>query len=181
MTELRLGFSGTSEIKFSALLEALDDLSIRSNLYKLPVNGSGVNEQPEGWGEIIRGATNRALFAHQLDSELQKDLDAYFSVENGLVFDKGSWLDYAVCLAYLPAKKLIKYEVSAPCVFPTEAVEVTLAKPGGFQLHTVGKTLAEMGLVSNHQDPHFDLCGTHRKDLISLAFIKLLSSLFGEQ
>ena len=67
---------------------------------------SGVNEQPIGYEEIKRGATNRAQMA------LEKEPMATFSfgIENGLVYDTvEGWIDLAciICICNYDANMII--------------------------------------------------------------------------
>jgi hypothetical protein len=41
-----------------------------------------------------------------------------------------------------------------------------------------GKTLQEMGLVKDHADPHFDLCGEHRQDFIRFAASNTIEQIY---
>jgi hypothetical protein len=157
---------------------------------------SSVNEQPYCFKEILTGSVNRALSAYALhlfgDSKAQEDsstLVVMVAMENGiepqnefapvyadtgLEYPACDYDDYAVVLAYVPKLDLMVWEKSEKCVFPWEAVKETILKPGGFKENTVGQTLFEQGIVKDATDPHIDLMGVRRKDLLLDPTIKAI-------
>jgi non-canonical (house-cleaning) NTP pyrophosphatase len=181
MKKLTFAIAGKSQIKFDALDRAVWHLDIHATVVKVPNAPSEVNEQPVGFDEIWRGASNRALNAHKN----QPGYDAYFGIENGIQeISSGRWVDYAIIHAYMPSESAYKWVSSggqdnpaAALDIPTIAVEKTRAKQGGFELNTVGKTLVEMGLVEKHDDPHVALCGEPRSLILKRACIELIRSL----
>lgn len=126
-----------------------------------------------GEEEMLQGAINRVLSAYRLDARG----DVYFSAENGIKWDEGSWLDYAIVLAYIPTYNVLTWVRSEAVQFPTEVVDITCRKPGGFQSNTVGKTLQLMGLVQDHADPHLDLVGKSRSVILADSFKELFNYL----
>ncbi len=94
-----------------------------------------------------------------------KEADIVIAIENGIFGDVSDEslanpdtviLDKAVILILLPDGKEI-IEISEGVRFPTEYVKETKAREGGFEKWTVGKIMAEKGVVSDHADPHKDL------------------------
>jgi non-canonical (house-cleaning) NTP pyrophosphatase len=180
--------AGSSKIKLNALQAAVTSTQ---NCYATvtPIEGaeSLINEQPVGFRETLAGAINRTLTAEGIDPRA----DIYFSAENGIEYAEkdgleaggyhtGSWTDFAIVLARIKTgenRGHIFHVKSESVVFPTEAVESTRQKQGGFAQNTVGKTLQEMGLVKNHADPHADLAGKSRQQILQEAFEELLAML----
>ncbi len=130
---------------------------------------SGVNEQPLGQ-ETIDGALARLQYARE---HLVGTARTYISIENGLfrisdddpdldpTFDPlASYEDRAV-IALSPPDQTTPILFVSPrheaIPFPDAAVRDTASLPGGFELHTVGETLFDVGLVGDKQDPHSDL------------------------
>ncbi|MBK68150.1 MAG: hypothetical protein CMP22_08495 [Rickettsiales bacterium] len=112
---------------------------------------SGVNEQPIG-DETMQGADNRIEF---LKAALPT-ADFFISIENGLFKEAGQYVDRAVVT--IEDKSGNRFTtLSEGVVFPTEFVEKTREREGGFEKWTVGKTMMEAGIVSDDGDPHKDL------------------------
>jgi non-canonical (house-cleaning) NTP pyrophosphatase len=174
-----IGVAGASKIKIEAVQAVVDRMGLHSSVNGIAGAESGIGEQPNGEAQIFQGALNRALSAKAADPRF----DAYIGIENGVVRVEDDeelgtgWFDYACCLLLLPRWQSIRWVDSAKCEFPEQAVLHALAKPGGFELHTVGKSLQELGVVRRHQDPHLDLCGKSRQDILVEAVGYLLDSL----
>lgn len=157
----------TSPLKINALLAALDECGLTADVegVKAP---SDVNEQPEG-EETLRGAENRLTHAR----ELAPDADLYVSVENGIYPDAGEYRDKAVLLAETrPGRRFVSE--SAAVTFPVAAVEEARAR--GFASTTVGSVMFEQGLVADQADPHKELTGLSRAELLKAAMVNLLRS-----
>lgn len=171
----------TSKVKVTALTEARNQCNLHATIQ--PVHGakSDVNEQPVGKDEILRGTINRALNAYNIDPRGE----VYFAIENGIVRSKDKeteeyidkWLDYAIVLAYIPEYGAMKWVYSEAVEFPYNHVVDTLVKPGGFRVNTVGQTLKEAGIVKFSDDPHLDLVGKSRRDILKGSLVTLFQYL----
>lgn len=159
-----------SAMKREPLRKYLDTQEDKFELHTVNV-ASEVNEQPFRLVEMLRGAFNRITNI----LKYYEDGDVYFAIENGLRWEVSTkkWLDYALCMRYNNRLGVFEYSLSKAVEFPQEAVIRTLLKEGGFSRNTVGRTLQEMGLVKDHADPHLDLAGISRKDLIYETLVKL--------
>jgi non-canonical (house-cleaning) NTP pyrophosphatase len=136
---------------------------------------SQVNEQPVGELEILTGSLNRVLTSYQIDPRGE----VYISMENGIEYDPelSIWSDYAIVLAFVPSYGSISYVRSKAVKFPSLQVEKTKNKDGGFKKNTVGKTLNEDGIVNKHDDPHLDLAGISRVEILKDALHELINYL----
>lgn len=126
---------------------------------------SGVNEQPFN-DETQRGAFNRINAARNVIS----NADYYLSIENGIFEEDGRYIDRGIVV--IEAKDGERIIARSDGVeFPEQYVEETRKRSGGFQKWTVGKIMAEHGVVSNHADPHQDLDpkGRTREDFLMQA------------
>jgi non-canonical (house-cleaning) NTP pyrophosphatase len=163
-----------SKIKVTALENAISSLKIHGYIYPVREAVSAVNEQPVGEEEILRGAINRVFSARSI----RPDGEIYVAIENGIEkTEVGDWVDYAIVLAFAPAYGVISYVKSQAVVFPSEQVEKTAMKDGGFAANTVGKTLKEDGVVNFHDDPHLDLAGISRREILKEALKELMRRL----
>ena len=170
---ISIGLCSTSQIKVDALVDAINRARINASVTAVKGSESGVNEQPVGEAEILRGATNRAMTARAINAWQE----VYIAIENGIQQERNDWVDYAIVLASVPGYGAMGWVRSQAVTFPSEAVEFTANKEGGFVLNTVGKTLAELGFVQQHDDPHFELSGIHRKDILCDALVELFNYL----
>jgi non-canonical (house-cleaning) NTP pyrophosphatase len=119
---------------------------------------SGVAEQPVG-AETLCGAMNRLEAARRCVAIA----DVYVSIENGISCVRGRWYDEAVAVA-VDSKGFMVCARSEQVSLPLEAV--LRAQQVGFDTCTVGMALADMGFVARHDDPHYDLVGRHRADIL---------------
>ena len=172
--------ASTSKIKIEAIKSLIAELesktpAIHAFFYSVEGSSSGVNEQPVGEDEILTGAINRALSAKRKDPRGE----VYVAIENGIEFNEesGDWRDYAIVLAFVPSYGVISYVKSKAVTFPIEQVQKTYAKEGSFAVHTVGKTLQEDGIVRKHDDPHLDLAGVSRTEILKDALKELINYL----
>ncbi len=167
--------AGKSQLKIAAVQKALELLAMEGSVIGVPLGPTGTNEQPVGRQEILTGAANRAIAAYGNNNEAEY----FFGIENGIEERQGQWEDYAIVyLLVAPPRGFALWNETARVIFPNEAVELTKSKPEGFKLHTVGKTLAEMGLVKDHADPHLCLAGKSRLDILAEAIVDLLNDVF---
>jgi non-canonical (house-cleaning) NTP pyrophosphatase len=164
-----------SKVKVGALQDAVNESQLNAAVIEIKGAESGVNEQPVGEVEILRGAVNRALSAWQIDPRGE----AYFAIENGIELIDGEYVDYAIALFFVPKTGVIVYLKSEAVGFPLEFVEQTAAKEGGFVKNTVGKTLQEKGAVRFHDDPHLDLTrlGKSRRQILKETLTELFNYL----
>eukprot|EP00667_Euglena_gracilis_P021143 EG_transcript_23076 len=124
---------------------------------------SGVNAQPMGHDETLRGCANR------LRQAVASSPEAHFAVamENGLVpVNVPSWsdlsaspptpsqqyFDVAWVAVYDIARGQGEWSHSAGLPFPVDAVEEAQAQ--GLETTTAGWVLQRRGRVPNHADPH---------------------------
>jgi non-canonical (house-cleaning) NTP pyrophosphatase len=160
-----------SSLKLQAVSQSnLSHLSPRIS----PVQSeSEISSQPFGLSETLTGARNRVKTGlvslpqqHQTQSR-----SVLLAIENGLFEeDDGAFSDRAVVL--ISVGGFSAFEVSEPVMFPRE--HVLEAKSRGFESWTVGKVMAEKGLVKNHADPHLDLSGKSRTQFLTETINKLL-------
>lgn len=170
-TPISFSLGSSSKIKIDALQGAINDLKIHGAVLAVNRSASQVNEQPVGKVEILKGAINRVISA----SEINPESEIYISMENGIELTPACvWVDYAIVLAFVPSNEYIHYVKSQSIVFPLDAVEETRTMLGGFTLNTVGKTLKRIGKVKFADDPHLDLAGISRRQILKEATKKLL-------
>jgi len=127
---------------------------------------SGVPEQPMG-GETRQGAENRL----QAAVEKLPDADFYLAMENGIFEEDGHFLDRALVLLSDRAGGFLRSAVSDPVEFPAWAVEEVERR--GRKAVTVGRILAESGVVKSDDDPHLCLCGKGRGHFLREALERL--------
>lgn len=127
---------------------------------------SGVPEQPFDH-ETSEGAYNRIT-----DARTQiPDADLYISIENGIYNEKGRYIDRAVAVACdQQGDATIKW--SKGVEFP--ALYVQEAKRLGTDQWTVGKIMQEAKVITQHDDPHKDLVGISRADLLKEVLTRTL-------
>jgi len=169
---ISLFLASTSKIKIDAVKGLINEKKILASINSITGSSSEVNEQPVGEDEILKGAINRALSAKKIDPRGE----VYIAIENGIEWNICSeeWLDYAIVLAFIPTYGCITYVKSQAVAFPLEQVNKTYSKEGSFCSNTVGKTLQEDGIVQFHDDPHLNLVGVSRKEILKNALIELV-------
>lgn len=129
---------------------------------------SGVAEQPFDH-VTVDGAFNRL---HDAKSKVL-NADLYISIENGIFNEDGRYMDRAVAVVsdfYNSAE----IATSEGVEFPAASVEKT--KTLGIDKWTVGKVMAEDGLVAQHDDPHLTLSGKSRKIYLEEALTRALTA-----
>jgi non-canonical (house-cleaning) NTP pyrophosphatase len=175
MQPLTFYIGSGSAIKINALKEALEEAQIYASVNGFSEAQSGIAEQPFGSFEILQGAVNRVFSNYQLDPRA----DLYFAAENGITYSEAEdkYFDYAVCLVFDPYSQKILWVNSQDCEFPKDVTERVLSGLRGTT--TVGSILQKEGLVRSSKDPHLDLCGKFRKEILKNAFVELLVKLNG--
>ncbi len=166
---MKVVLASESKKKIAAVTHAFNNLS---SFELVTLNApSNVNEQPVG-EETLVGAKNRIAFA----IAAHPDAEIYVSIENGLFEENGAFVDKAVVVLKTAEGNEIA-AMSDGVVFPSEYVEKTRERRGGFAKWTVGKTMAEHGVVQDDGDPHLELSGRPRQTYLEEAISKALSQL----
>lgn len=148
---MKVIIGSTSVLKTKAVILILaaepHALSQLNEIYSTKVT-SGVNEQPIGLEETLRGATNRAEAAQKEYPECLA-----IGIESGLIREKGISVDMAVIVFLTPdGRKIVT--TSPGIVFPEEYVKITEER--GFATTTVGSVIAEK-LGGDKSNPHHQL------------------------
>lgn len=149
----------TSSIKVSAVRMALARAGIAADVVA-HASQSGVNAQPVGRDETLRGASNRARAAAAAVPG-----SAGVGIENGIVREDGRWIDVAaVVIVGEDGRETVAWSeaVAVPDVFVDEAAA------RGFGGVTVGAVIAERE-GSTPDDPHAMLSGGRRTRAAILA------------
>lgn len=168
---MRIAVTSENKLKLRAVREAAlicgyEDVSVKG--YS---SDSMVGEQPIG-DQTKKGAENRIgsiLATVGSESELP---ELIVSIENGIFFEEGEWHDKSVVVfLYLneDSKPSLVSKFSESVVFPTEFVEE--ARSIGFDKITVGQVMADANHIRDPKDPHVDLCGRTREDIITSAVV----------
>jgi len=166
---MKLVLGSKSAVKVQAAEAALADFS--ANVELVPVKASsGAPEQPVG-AETSQGAKNRMASAQ----ELCPDGDFFLAIENGIFEEHGKWVDRAVVTCQSADGQQYFIAHSDGVEFPAQAVEATRQR--GFQEWTVGKVMAEMGIVQQHDDPHLELAGKSRAAYLQEAISGVFSQM----
>lgn len=153
---MKIVLASESKVKVAAVHDAFKHHGAELVTVNVP---SGINEQPMN-GETLTGAFNRLKAAR----EKVPDADLYISIENGIFEEHPEFVDRAiVAISRGDADPEVIY--SEGVVFPKEAVKEAMAR--GLDKITVGKVMAEMGIVKDHADPHYDLRNIHRADILA--------------
>lgn len=166
---LRLAVGSLSQIKKDGVLEGCRLAGVNCSSIITRRTYSGVNEQPVGYEETLRGARNRALAVRQ------DNPDTYaIGIENGAFEEDGEWEDRGVIVVLTPEG--FSYERTTKPI-PLHALDVQAAReaPGGFTSTTVGSQAARR-LGGNPDDPHSASTGTARSRVGILA--RTLASIF---
>jgi non-canonical (house-cleaning) NTP pyrophosphatase len=167
-TKLKVVLGTQSQVKQVAVNKALQQFGVNAVLIAVKAS-SNVSEQPLD-NETIIGAQNRAEHA----AVLVPDSDFAIAIESGIFSRGGRYLDIAIVVARLADGTFIQVE-SDGAEFPAAAVQETIRR--GTKTWTIGKILAEWGLVVQHDDPHKDLVGKSRSEFINEAVLRLLHEL----
>jgi non-canonical (house-cleaning) NTP pyrophosphatase len=176
-------FGRTAVIASSKRMSRIASRAITIYGYKAD---SGVNEQPVGDDETVRGAWNRISHLMRDWRRVSRDqASILISIENGIVQtparrvvgdDKSlsplnEWLDVAWIAVQdgESGETFFTSSASTPC--NSDVVAAAAAK--GFDTTTVGDIMAERYPSSDTKDPHFVLTGgvTRRSDILEEALI----------
>lgn len=145
-----IAIGSTSSIKIAAARTALARAGIVADVVP-HATASGVNVQPVGRDETLRGAMNRARAALASGT-------VGIGIENGVVREDGRWIDVAaVVIVDADGRESVAWSeaVAVPDVFVDEAAA------RGFDGVTVGAVIAER-TGSTPDDPHGILSGGRR-------------------
>ncbi len=170
--KIKIFVASTSKHKLSAVkraaTEVLGEKGVEVEGVKVP---SGVNEQPVGWREIIKGAKNRL---DSLKREIKKEGKPYeylVAIENGIIFiqtkEEEKWFDVgAVLVEDVKGKQQLSFTgfVEMPKAL------VDKAKQLGFETTTVGSLIAQK-YGGEGTDPHSILTrnAVSRRELLTSA------------
>jgi non-canonical (house-cleaning) NTP pyrophosphatase len=161
---MKIGITSENKLKINAVEKAYSDRSIEIKGYS---TDSGVGEQPVN-EQTLKGARNRI-------ADLEKrvhNLGLIFSIENGIFYENGKWVDRAVVLVKdtRDEKEYVAY--SEGVVFPEEFVK--RAKEIGFDKITVGKVMADADYVKDAKDPHLSISGISRQKYLETAISRVV-------
>ena len=173
-TQLNIAVSSMSAVKVDAVREVFSSHfkqkpEQESSPIIVTVEGysakSGVNEQPVGNEETMKGAKNRMVDMLQ---QINTKTDLSVSIENGIMEISGTWYDVGWILVETKSGRSC-FVPTAGVPFPSDVVVETLAV--GVDKTTVGSVLMSSGVVFNNQDPHSDLTNkmTSRTELLQQA------------
>lgn len=163
---MRIVLASTSKTKIEAVQTAFAERSIQL----LTVNAaSGINAQPIN-DETLTGAFNRLNEARKAEP----GANLYISIENGIFKEFGDYVDRAI-IAMSLSEELPHVTKSEGVIFPKHAV--LEARKRGFEHTTVGKVMADMGIVKDHADPHKDLHGKSRATILAETLTKAVAEL----
>ena len=161
--------ASTSQIKQTALKEALSELGVSEYTLKAVKAFSNVNEQPINQ-ETYDGARQRLIHAR----EQFPNADITVSIENGLFTDSDvQYIDRAVIMAQTLDNK-IRDVLTEGVEFSNIYVDEAASREGGFTKWTAGQIMAERALVKDDSDPHVDLSGISRAVYLKNGLVKLL-------
>jgi non-canonical (house-cleaning) NTP pyrophosphatase len=151
---MKIVLASTSAVKVEACRAAFGE-EAEIVTVKAP---SGVNEQPVN-DETVAGAFNRIAAA----KEMSPGADLYVSIENGIFDEDGHFVDRPVVVV---SREKGEAEVTFGdgVEFPKDSVDE--ARRRGFDKWTVGKVMAEQGVVKQHDDPHLSLSGKPRAEYL---------------
>ena len=163
---MKIVLASESKTKIEAVQKAFADKSIELVAVSVP---SGVNEQPMG-DETLTGAFNRLAAAR----EKVPGADLYIAIENGVFLEHRSYIDRAIVLVARGDGTPEPF-YSEGVLFPAEAVKEAIKR--GLDKITVGKVMAEMGIVKDHADPHKDLRAKSRSVILAETMTKAVAAL----
>lgn len=168
---MKIAVASASAVKLEACRKAFGAVAPQGGVVDIiPVKApSGVAEQPVG-DETLTGALNRISHARSA----VHDADYYVSIENGLFVEDGRYIDRAV-VVIARRNEAPQTFYSDGVEFPSQSVEETRKR--GFDTWTVGKVMAEQGVVSQHDDPHLSLSGKSRVAYINETAARAVSAL----
>jgi len=160
---MRVAVCSKSPVKLEAAKQAIGRLDIdHEGLVFVGVDApSEVPGQPLGMSVIAKGATARLAGG----KELEPEADLWISMENGLAWWGGPWVDIAVVKVELAETKTVGTATSVG-VEVSKALMVEATRPG----KTVGKAVVDrMGGDGDHANPHLELTGGYcsRVDLLA--------------
>jgi non-canonical (house-cleaning) NTP pyrophosphatase len=152
----------------------------RCRLNNVSVTGiktkSGVNEQPVGLEETLKGALNRARAVQKANRGV-----VAIGIESGVFVrsEKGTTVveDKTVVVLISADRKNSTHKISEPVTLPTECFYE--AQKRGFKKTTVGSVISER-MGGSHDDPHSTVTGgrKNRTEIIARTVEEALSNLF---
>lgn len=165
---MKIGITSQNKLKLEAVKNAYSFMEPSLEISGYSAD-SGVGEQPVN-EQTLQGARNRIV-----DLRKRVDgLDRIISIESGIFYEGGKWLDKAVVviLDVVSEKEYVAY--SDAVVFLDKYVE--MAREIGFETATVGKVMFDEGYVTDAKDPHKSISGISRRVYLE----KMVKKLVGE-
>ena len=157
---MRILLASESKIKLDAVREVFCN-NIKGITIKGVKSPSSVHEQPVGYKEMTTGAENRLKYI----KENYKGYDIYISIENAIGHIKHTlFIDVGYVLIEINQKRGKGFSASIP--IPKDVVSY-IAKHNFNK--TIGDAVVELYGAKDKNDPHYVLCGIHRKDLLKQA------------
>ena len=175
----------TSPCKTEALKKAL--LPLQSpTLHLLTRNiDTGLPPQPIGLAQTMLGAYRRAFLSFRLDPVAMSRHTLYIGIESGLVLLPGTQaygerhsfaLDLAVIYLLHGESQLASFCTSVGVMIPYSLTQDVILEGGR---RTIGQLMAEDSEL-DPRDPHIELCGISRVNLLADAlYIQLLQTELG--
>lgn len=148
----------TSEIKIQAVKEAFMRLNVDAEVIGVKA-ASDVSEQPFN-DETLHGAENRIRNARKLN----QNGDFYIAIENGIFKEGSAFFDRAIVL--IETKNRKRYIFKSKDAAPIDERYIKETEQIGFNKATVSKVMQLHGIVKQHDDPHIDLIGKKRKNIL---------------
>jgi non-canonical (house-cleaning) NTP pyrophosphatase len=161
-----IAVTSNNRIKVNAVVNAYLSIGIPFEITGYSTD-SGIGEQPVE-DQTLLGAQNRIS---NLRSRVN-GLDRIVSIESGIFFEKGKWIDRAVAVIYRTDNNNEQVLYSKGVVFPT--IYVDRARTIGFDKITVGKVMQKAGYVTDDKDPHLTISGISRQYYIEQVLKKLV-------
>jgi len=147
---MKIVIATKSAVKLTALEQALREVGLDAEIESVSAD-SRIDEQPLGMDVTTKGAKNRLSNARRKIP----GADAYVAIENGVMREVDKFVDRAVVLLVKKSENTSGYRrVSQGVCFPATVVAASVASN---LTQTVGKLMADGGLVTQHDDPHRDL------------------------
>jgi len=160
--EITVVVATTSPLKQNAVALAFDREFTGHHVHIVTYKAaSHINEQPVGFQETIKGATNRLEEAKKQAIKNNIAYQFIVAIENGIIeiatqTKESMWMDVGwIMLQDFQGRNFVASSCGIP--FPNSAVQK--AKTKGFDKTTVGQILSEANPACDNTDPHLFLTG----------------------
>lgn len=172
---IKIHLTSQSPVKEAAVQSAFHSMpsSLTTNIITHD-SPSGVNSQPAGYDETIKGATNRLKALENSGVDIGSDI--LVSMENGIRYSEEEKVYYDFAHVMIKKGDHLYTHTQDCCKIPSEIISA-IRKENQTFIETWGEAAHRLGMAAQSNDPHRELSEMSRVEHLTQALSKALEKL----